>query len=857
MGGLRKLSFYLFFSISLLVILIPIDSTVEGNANTDNSLIQECIQKNYKNTDFLVVRNIQKFLYGENFYDGKISGYLDDNLLNSIKKFQEFVGIRIDGIMGPSTHKAMTAYNNCTGMVEADLKQCSGYMAYKECTFFVNALKISEEETTTPVNEPVCDDETFKPYTLYTESGNANTVMSCRNESDALKAGYVYYSNPAPPSSSSSSSNSSSGSLIISNLNGTVSIDENQKSVVTISASGTGGLSYALSGTDAHLMSVNSSGVVTLNSNADYEQKTSYTATATVTDSVGSTSKTLSVSVADITEYATVKVVSWYDDATLTNCVDNIIVNNSVECGINTPSKYATRWEETEIWQNKWLTNSVVDLRVDTVTIQEWTSLTTLEENAIALDTYDPLYVFASNEQVNKHAIRNGIHFSHLLNTWASANQNQCSAFSPLPSTRAMQRHFISRGIIKGFTCFAHEFGHTLGLKHAVNQATNPATYEAGTYYYGYYDSTNNIGTTMSYDGLFCMMYSNPDIKCPTQAERDAAVAAGTYDSSNTDIDKVIDGTWGSITAGKENEADAARFMNEYLRDYERSYPSTNYGVDIGSEYVSTLSLFPQIDGASASYSYTEGLTNFTSNDSLTMYSSVGSNQTESSVTYSNLSWCTVQNCDIIYGNPFAWETKTGYNARFGIQFYFNEGNLYTKRALMLSQFLTNDQAIRHISYPTPCLQLNKYMRAGEYLETDCTSNREDTFGSKTNYPAWNFSNVVGKELVVTPYGAFDAYKIITSHARWDNDDGDYDNIKFDYQTLIFWVAPDTGLVMFQDEQYRRWKLTAMDTDGDGTDNKTDTDDDNDGVLDVNDALPLDPNSSTDNNNDGRADEDE
>jgi hypothetical protein len=48
-----------------------------------------------------------------------------------------------------------------------------------------------------------------------------------------------------------------------------------------------------------------------------------------------------------------------------------------------------------------------------------------------------------------------------------------------------------------------------------------------------------------------------------------------------------------------------------------------------------------------------------------------------------------------------------------------------------------------------------------------------------------------------------------------------------------------------------------MDTDGDGIDNKTDTDDDNDGVLDTADALPLDPNSSTDNNNDGRADEDE
>jgi len=850
---------YLLFGIFLtFTALIYNIQTPETGRNAQ--VPEQCTEVNYETTDFLNVENIQKFLYTQNLYSGKINGYKDDALIDSIKEFQELIGIRIDGIVGPSTHKAMSSFNNCTNQIKADFIECDGYLAYKECTFFV-----SDNESTELIENLNSNTSNETRY-LIVGGGSCNYSLRSVNLGD------VHYQSGMDLDkaektliefktwrclSNSSSSSPGSGSLTISNLNGTISINENQKSVVTISASGTGGLTYTLSGTDAHLMSVNSSGVVTLNSNADYEQKTSYTATATVTDSVGSTSKTLSVSVADTTEFATVKVVTWYDGNTLANCTNNIVVDNNIVCGINTPAKLATSWEETEIWQNKWFTNSVVDLRADMVTPQEWTSLSNLEANAIALDSYDPLYIFASNEQVNKYAIRNGIHISHLLNTWASANQNQCSAFSPLPSTRIMQRHLISWGIIKAFGCFSHELGHSLGLSHAVNQATNPASYESGTYYYGYYDSTNNIGTTMSYDGLFCMMYSNPDIKCPTQAERDAAVAAGTYDSSNTDIDKVIDGTWGSITAGKENEADAARFMNEYLRDYERSYPSTNYGVDIGSEYVSTLSLFPQIDGASASYSYTEGLTNFTSNDSLTMYSSVGSNQTESSVTYSNLSWCTVQNCDIIYGNPFAWETKTGYNARFGIQFYFNEGNLYTKRALMLSQFLTNDQAIRHISYPTPCLQLNKYMRAGEYLETDCTSNREDTFGSKTNYPAWNFSNVVGKELVVTPYGAFDAYKIITSHARWDNDDGDYDNINFDYQTLIFWVAPDTGLVMFQDEQYRRWKLTAMDTDGDGTDNKTDTDDDNDGVLDTADALPLDPNSSTDNNNDGRADEDE
>ena len=874
--GRSKLYKAFIFGCSIFFLLILSAPDVDNNISNSNNKYLDCDPKSYAEVDFLRVNNIQTFLKNENFFDGRVSGYFDENLLNALKKFQQFVGIRIDGIMGPSTHKAMTSYDKCEKKVRASMINCGDYLAYRECTFFVNAFNTmqSDKDIEIPLPSiPAVEDVTNKKDcedggklwhgdigTLWNAELDSVSYTNCDEFTIAKNKGYDFTEKPIPGVTPGvggvSSSDPNSSGLVINNLSGSVSINENQKSVVTISSSGVGSLTYSLSGTDAHLMSVNSSGVVTLNSNADYEQKTSYSATVTVTDSVSSTSETLSVSVADTTEYATVKVVTWYDDATLTNCVDNIIVNNSVECGVNTTSKLATSWEETEIWQNKWFSNSVVNLRVDTVTPQEWTSLTTLQANAIALDSYDPLYVFASNEQVNKYAIRNGIHFSHLLNTWASANNNQCSAFSFLPSQRIMQRHLISRGIIKGFNCFAHEFGHSLGLSHAVNQATNAASYASGTYYYGYYDSTNNIGTTMSYDGLFCMMYSNPDIKCPTQAERDAAVTAGTYDSSNIVIDKVIDGTWGSIPAGKENEADAARFMNEYLRDYERSYPSTNYGVDVGSDYVSTLSLFPQFDGASASYSYTEGLTNFTSNDTLTMYSNMGTNQTENSVTYSNLTWCDVQNCDIEYGNPFAWPEKTGYSAELGFQFYFNQGKLYTKRAKPISQFLTNPYA-NHISYPTPCLQLNKYMRVGEYLETDCISNREDTFGTKTNVDAWNFSNVVGKELVVTPYGDFDAYKIITSHSRWDDDDGDYDQIDFDYQTLVFWVAPDVGLVMFQDEELRRWKLTAMDTDGDGTDNKTDTDDDNDGVLDTADALPLDPNSSTDNNNDGRADEDE
>ena len=747
----------------------------------------------------------------------------------------------------------MTSFNSCTKAVEAELIECSGYLAYKECTFFMNEiLEVSSQPTpvaTTTISPPVCNDETFEPYTLYSSSGDGITVMSCKNESDAIALDYTYKVNPKP---ASSSSEVFSTSLVISNLNATISVDENQKSVVTVNATGTGGLTYSLSGTDAHLMSIDGSGVITLNSNADYEQKTSYSATVGVSDSVGSTSKSLNVSINDVTEYTTINIRSWYDDATLPNCQDNIIENGSVVCGIRTPTLLDATRTETELWQNRRFSNSDIDLRINLLSPLEWTSLTSTESGYLTSDTEDAINIFVGNDQINKDRVRNGIQVPHLIQTWGQSSSAYQGIINGIPFAK---NHMTSKGVIRSFGAFAHELGHSLGLNHAVNQSSEAATFEAGTYNYGYYDSVNNIGTTLSYNGLTCFIYSNPDKLCPTQAERDTREDQGLFDPSGTNLDKWLDGTWGTIPAGT-SQYDSSRFIQENLIYYERIIPNTNYGVTVGSDYVSTLSLLPQFNGASASYSYTENLPGLTTPDSLTMYSTVADNETENSTTYSTLTWCSVQNCDIIYGNPFAWEEKTGYNARVGYQFYFNQGNLYLKRAKPIYEFATNTQG-NHINYPTPCLQINKYMKIGDYIETDCTSRREDIFAGAVDKPNWNFTNVVGKELVVTPYGTFDAYKIITSHSRSEFFNGNIEMARFDHGKLIFWVAPDTGIVMFEDEQHRRWKLTAMDSDGDGTDNLTDTDDDNDGVLDVDDALPLDPNSSTDNNNDGRADEDE
>ena len=61
------------------------------------------------------------------------------------------------------------------------------------------SISTTTSSSTTTTTLPECNDEDFKPYTLYDSDGNANTVMSCSNEQDALNSGFIYTVNPKPP----------------------------------------------------------------------------------------------------------------------------------------------------------------------------------------------------------------------------------------------------------------------------------------------------------------------------------------------------------------------------------------------------------------------------------------------------------------------------------------------------------------------------------------------------------------------------------------------------------------------------------------------------------------------------------
>ena len=94
--------------------------------------------------------------------------------------------------------------------------------------------------TTTTTVPVTCDDESFSAYTLYKITGEANTVMSCRNEQDALEEGYIFYVNPVPPPTTTTVP-SPAGYLATYDASGSrgISVDSSKNAYTTGSFSGT------------------------------------------------------------------------------------------------------------------------------------------------------------------------------------------------------------------------------------------------------------------------------------------------------------------------------------------------------------------------------------------------------------------------------------------------------------------------------------------------------------------------------------------------------------------------------------------------------------------------------------------
>ena len=99
---------FLIFVISIFLLTLTFSTSVLASEPFSNDNIKNCVQINYNNLDFLEISNLNDFLDKEGFLSGEIKSYMTTSLKLAIKNFQRSVGIRVDGIIGPSTHKALS-----------------------------------------------------------------------------------------------------------------------------------------------------------------------------------------------------------------------------------------------------------------------------------------------------------------------------------------------------------------------------------------------------------------------------------------------------------------------------------------------------------------------------------------------------------------------------------------------------------------------------------------------------------------------------------------------------------------------------------------------------------------------------
>ena len=345
---------------------------------------------------------------------------------------------------------------------------------------------------------------------------------------------------------------------------------------------------------------------------------------------------------------------------------------------------------------------------------------------------------------------------------------------------------------------FSHELGHNLGSAHWPGSPGQ--SYAFGHRVDGNLDGdfldSEDWGTIMSYNDISPDYFSNPEVNCKV-----------------------------GEPCGVLNVSDNTRWFDSYASRFSNILPAT-FPNSSGSGFkINLKNFFPMINGGSSIYSNAGNLRTF----SITSLGTV----TESNNTY----------------NIFKWENSVSGQSKMAFHFYELNGRYYVIRTDYEDGYYFSG-VDEYTLYDTNPSNLCTFAVQNGYIGQNLSRTCKNAYvGDPPIYnDTYHFSNFIKEESIIVPYGTYNATKYV--FALWDNSK-EPSSLPPYLMHVIFWFNNEVGIVQYRDHLGRIWKLESADTDGDGQDNKTDNDDDNDGVLDINDAFKLDPDSSTDSNADG------
>ena len=572
-----------------------------------------------------------------------------------------------------------------------------------------------------------------------------------------------------------------------------ITIPENQTNVVDIVASDADGdpLSYSLSGTDSAYFSISSSGELSFINPPDYETKSSFEVTVSVSDGTLSDSKDLVINISNV----------LYEVDLLVYYAPDMLSKWTTENGVETRVLYLIESA------NNALKRSQSEVQFNLLKLLPYD---------VDVSNQSGNTIFSSllgREKIKKDQIMHGADYFILVSRWDSSkgqtggtasidltidNLTDWDAAHGYLSAWSVDPNWSEPGCNPCFPdkVFAHELGHNLGSGHWPGETGQ-------SYAYGHRvdgntdgDFTDSIdwGTVMSYNNISPDYFSNPNVSCKN-----------------------------SLPCGVVNVSDNTKWYNNLGTRFSSILPASSLDNSNTSNKINIKNFFPKISGGISTFSNAGSTRIF----QVTEFSDVDINGQ-------------------IY-KSFKWENSSNGNPKMAYHFYEKDNKYFINRTDYEAGYkFSNQDEYTLYNNNNLCVFFDSFQSVGNYLARNCSNAHH---GDPPIYSdVFHFNHFIKSENISVPYGSFSTIKYVFT--IWDNNNSPYSDTPYLMHT-IFWLNSEMGIIQYRDHLGRIWKLESTDSDGDGKDNKLDDDDDNDGVLDISDAFKLDPTASVDSNSDG------
>ena len=162
-------------------------TTIIDTTTTTEVTYEGCIPENNQSIDFTNLINVQNFLNRYGFDAGPEDGMSGTQTREAIKKFQAYVGITVDGDLGPTTYGKMRLYTGCETKINDYVSEAT--------TTTVIVEEDNSETTTTTTSVPPTTTTTTVIAASYDygfqgsvspETGNFIDVITGYNENNSF-----------------------------------------------------------------------------------------------------------------------------------------------------------------------------------------------------------------------------------------------------------------------------------------------------------------------------------------------------------------------------------------------------------------------------------------------------------------------------------------------------------------------------------------------------------------------------------------------------------------------------------------------------------------------------------------------